>query len=438
MTSAELLLKIEKFNELLSDFGAANFNSKALWQMKNEILEHFKAITFEDAGSKQLSLSYFQTLVDELKEKQENVLQENEKFAVDAELAITEIKNLAGEGFYVNNPDKDAIAQLKNSMEKAFEFFKNTRWPSKERRTQAWEEFSQLREKLKKEEDDFYLSLREKKAEWTESSHQLSEIIIETVEACHPDAASNILTDLVGQLYAFLTTAEFNEESISWLLKKQEENNKNLLKPKSETLRDIKKFVTEIRDDLTRDDKTRIFAKLEVINVELNKAWDVYRETLQKKQEEWEERKKQNEFKRAEWLIKQADFLKVLEEKLEKRIADKANLERILLNKQEFFGRQKSRLDNQQEFLKKISSDLEEMQEKLQTAWSDNFREKMEEKVEQKKQKIEEVQKDVVIVTTKAEEVEKDIVDITGKLSTIDKSVEELKIKIEEVKKNLE
>ncbi len=438
MTSAELLLKIEKFNELLTDFGASNFNSKALWQMKNEILEHFKATSFDDAGEKQLSLSYFQTLADELKAKQELVLQENEKFAEEAEKAINEIKNLTKDGFYINNPEKETITILKGQIEKAFDFFKHTRWPSKERRTQAWEEFSALREKIKQEEDDFYLNLREKKAEWTESSHQLSEIVVEAIEACHPDAAHNILSELLVQLSTFLNTLGISGESVAFLSEKQEENAKNLLKPKSETLRDIKKFVTEIRDDLTRDDKTRIFAKLEAINIELNKAWDVYRENLQKKQEEWEERKKQNEFKRAEWLIKQADFLKVLDEKLEKRIADKGNLERILVNKQEFFGRQKSRLENQREFLKKITSDLDDMSEKLETAWSDNFREKMTEKIEQKKQKIEEVNKDIAIVSSKSEEVEKDIVDITEKLVTIEKSIEELKIKTEEVKKNLE
>ena len=438
MTSAELLLKIEKFNELLSDFGIANFNSKALWQMKNEILEHFKATSFEDGGEKQLSLSYFQTLVDELKEKQETVLQENEKFASDAELSIAEIKELIKDGFYINNPEKESIAQLKGLIEKAFDYFKHTRWPSKERRTQAWEEFNQLREKIKKEEDEFYINLREKRAEWTESSHQLSQIVIETIEACHPDVLSNSLTELLGQLATFLNSTGINGESVAFLSEKQEENSKNLLKPKSETLRDIKKFITEIRDDLTREDKARIFARIEAINIELNKAWDVYRENLQKKQEEWEERKKQNEFKRAEWLVKQNDFLKVLEEKLEKRIADKANLERILVNKQEFHGRQKSRLENQLEFLKKITGDLEDMKEKLETAWSDNFREKMLEKVEQKKQKIDEVNKDVAIVTAKSEEVEKDIADITEKLTTIEKSLEELKLKIEEVRKNLE
>lgn len=438
MTADELRHKIEKFEELVNAFGHDNPNSKTLWQMKGEIIEHFRATHFADAEEKKTTLGTFETIAAALKEKQDIITHENEEFAANAEQLIKEIEALVGEGFYTNHPDKDAIVDLKGKIDKAFESFKQARWPSKERRTAAWEVFNHLKEKIKVEEDAFYTSLREKKNEHIHQSHQLSLVIIETIESCHPDASIHALYESLKQLAVYLVSIGFEPESVEWITVNKEGDPKTPLKMKSEGLREVRRVLNENQDKITREDKHKIFATLEIIGTELNKSWDVHRAEMQKKQEDWEERKKQNEFKRADWLMKQTDFLTVLTEKLEKRSADKINLERILTNKKEFHGRQQARLQNQHEFLKKIAEDLADMQEKLETAWTDSFKERMVEKITQKEIKIAEVKKDIEEVTLKLVEVEKDILDITEKIVGVDKNNEELKLKIEEVKKNLE
>lgn len=438
MTADELGLKIGKFEELVKAFGHENPNSKTLWQMKSEIIEHFRATTFLDAEEKQTTLTMFENLATTLKEKQDLITHENEEFATNAELLIKEIETIVGQDFYGNNPDKDAIANLKGKIDKAFESFKQARWPSKERRTAAWDVFNNLREKLKVEEDAYYTILREKKNELIQGSQQLSSVIIETIESCHPDASTNTLYESLKQLTTYLIGAGAEPETVEWIIANKEAEPKTPLKMKSEGLREVRRVMSENQEEITREDKNRIFATLEVISAELNKAWEIHRAEMQKKQEDWEERKKQNEFKRAEWLVKQADFLNVLTEKLEKRSADKVNLERILTNKKDFYARQQARLQNQHEFLKKITDDLVDMQEKMNTAWTESFKERMAEKVAQKEIKIAEVKKDIEEVTNKLAEVEKDIIDISEKVAGVEKSNEELKLKIEEVRKNIE
>jgi len=438
MTALELRQKIDKFDELINGFGDVSFNSKTLWHMKNEINEHFRAIIFADAEEKKTLWDKFESLTLTLHEKQDEITLNNEKFAEEAEQIVQEIEELVGEGFYINNPEKEAIIKLKGLIEKAFEYFKQSRWPSKERRTKAWDTFNGLREKLRKEEDGFYSTLREKKAEQAERSHGLSSIIIETIEASHPDSATNILFQLLQQLTAHLISIGFAPEAVEWILANKEAEPRNPLKMKSESLREVRRLLNENREDITRDDRQRIYSKLETISTELNKAWDLYREEQHKKQGEWEEKKKLGELKKADWVVKQTEFLKVLEEKLEKKTADKANLERILTSKKDFLSRQQGRLQNQVEFLQRMNDDLADMQDKINTAWTETFKERMTEKITFKESKIAEVKADIEDVKTKSEVVEKDIIDIAEKVGSIEKSLEDLKLKIEEVKKKLE
>ena len=438
MTAAELIHKIEKFDELIKAFGHENPNSKTLWQMKSEITEHFRATTFTDAEEKQTTLTLFETLASTLKEKQDLITHENEEFATNAEQQINEIEALVKDGFYANSPDKDAILNLKTLTDKTFENFKQSRWPSKERRTAAWDKFNTLREKLRAEEDAYYTTLRKKKNERINLSQQLSSILIEVIESCHPDASTNSLYESLKQLVAHFVSNGAELANVEWIIATKEAEPKSSLKMKSEGLRDVRRVLNENQEEITREDKQKIYSTLEAIGSDLNKTWETHRAEMQKKQEEWEERKKQNELKRADWLVKQTDFLNVLTEKLEKRTTDKINLERILTNKKDFQGRQQARLANQREFLKKISDDLADMQDKLNTAWTDSFKERMAEKVNQKETKIAEVKKDIEEVASKLKEVDKDIVDISEKVASIEKSNEELKLKIEEVKKNLE
>jgi hypothetical protein len=438
MTAPELQKKIDKFDELINGFGDASPSSKLLWQIRSEIREYFVITIFESVEEKNAAWERFESLTLLLHEKQDALTIEFEKFADEAERLIKEIESTVGEGFYKNNPEKEAIIQLKSQIDKVFDYFKQARWPSKERRTKAWDEFNIIRERLRKEEDEFYSVLREKKVERAERSLALTSIILETIEACHPDSSTNILYQLLQQLTEHLIGIGFSPESVEWILANKEAEPRAPLKMKSEGLREARRLLNENRDEIMREDKQRIYAKLETISTELNKAWDLHRQEQQKKQEEWEERKKLGEFKKVDWLAKQTEFLKVLDEKLEKRNADKANLERILTSKKDFYARQENRLQNQSAFLEKIMDDLADMQDKINTAWTESFKERLTEKIVYKESKIVEVKTDIEIVKVKLVEVEKDIIDISEKLGSIEKSIEELKLKKEEVSKTLQ
>jgi len=437
MTVTELQQKIDRFKELIDGFGQLSLNGKVLWQLKIELNEYFKGTSFADATETEKLLAEYHSLSELLKEKQEIINKENEGFAIDAEQQINKLTEIIGEGFYKDNPEKEAIAALKGLINEIYELFKQTRWPSKEKRTALWEQFSTLRESLKKEEDDFYNALKQQRAERAERSEGITSKIIEAVKACDPSGTNDLLSKQIVTLKEHLSAVGFTEVQGTIKDINEEDINRNSLKPKSETLRDIRRFTIDNRDDLVKDDKQRIFTVVDSINLLLNKAWDEYREAAQKKQEDWEERRKTLEAKRQEWEVKQKEFLKTLEERLEKKIADKTNLEKIVDNKKEFLGRQKARFVNQQDFVKKITEDLLDMEEKLQTAWSDNFKERMTEKVEQKKTKIAEVNADIAVVTFKIVEVEKDIEEILKKIEIIEKSTNEMKIKAEEIKNSL-
>jgi len=437
MTAVELKQKIDKFSEQLNEYGVTNFNGKVLWQIKNELGEYFRGISFASASEKEVLQQELERLSILLHEKQDQVNSYNEAFAASVLDNINLLISTYGDNLFLNNPEKEVIYELKALIDKIFDQFKQARWPSKEKRTELWDKFSSTREKIKKDEDEFYKELKQKKAEKEERSHQITQKIIETINACHPEATNEVLFTLSKDLKAFLLELGYTKESILLDNLNEEEAQKTTLKPKSETLRDLRRFLNENREEVSRDDKQKIFTLMDFINAELSKAWDSYRESLQKKQEEWEERKKIQEVKRQEWELKQKDFLQTLIEKLEKKTVDKTNLERIWASKKDFLTRQLTRLGNQQDFLKKMNEDLADMDEKVNTAWTDTFKERMSSKIEQKKMKINEVNGDILTVKEKIKEVENDIEEIGKKIELIEKGVTELSSKIEEIKKSI-
>ena len=90
----------------------------------------------------------------------------------------------------------------------------------------------------------------------------MSSIIIETIEACHPDATTQVLFQLLQQLTAHLLSIGFLEETVGWIMANKEAEPKAPLKMKSEGLREVRKLLSENKEDVSRDDKQRIYAKL--------------------------------------------------------------------------------------------------------------------------------------------------------------------------------
>ena len=437
MTASELENKIDKFSDLLDDFGESTFNSKELWQLQKEIFQNIKETDFYDREDRQNNWNKFQGLVDTLRKKQDDINSENETFADEADRLIDKLKDSIGGGLFSKQLEKADFAELKTLSSEIFEFIKQPRFPSKERRVAVWDKFNSLRDKIREEENEYYTKIREKITKRNNHSEELTEKIISTIDACHPDSPLEDLFELLGKLVLYLTGIGFLMDAVEWLLGIKEEKPKNPLKVKSEALRDVRRFINENKDDITREDKQKIYARLDSVQADINKAWDDYKEELQKKQEEWEERKKHNEQKKIDWERNQREFLSKLENRLEKQITFKEKLEKVYDNQKEFLDKLESRLDNQKDFLRKLNDQLDDLEDKYSSAWNDNFKDKVSDWIDDKKSKISDVESDIDSIEDKIRDVKNNIDELPDKIRDVEKSIDEIESKIDEVRAKL-
>lgn len=437
MTSSELNNKINGFSDLLDDLGESNFNSSQLWQMQKEIFQDFKETDFYDRAGRQECWLKFQELLDSLRRKQQNINNDNEKFADEADRMIGKLNDSLAGGLFSKELGKEDFSDCRALSFETFEFIKRNRWPSKERRIAAWDKFNGLRDKLRKEEDNYYSNIRQKIAKRNDHSQELTAKIIHTIDACHPDSPLEDLMELLGKLVLYLTGIGFVMDAVDWLLGIKEEKQKNPLKVKSEALRDVRKFINENRDEITREDKQKIYTRLDIVQADLNSAWEHYKAELKNKQAEWEDRKKRNEQKKNDWERNQREFLSKLENRLENQITFKNKLEKIYDNQKEFLGKLEKRLDNQQDYLRTLNDQLDDLEEKYSSAWNDSFKDKVSDWIDNKKSKISEVENDIDSIEEKIRDVKNSIDEISVKISEVEKSIEEIENKIEEVRGKL-
>lgn len=444
MTSSELENKIDKFSDLLDDFGESTFNSKELWQLQKEISQNFKETDFDDREDRQNLWNKFQGLVDTLRRKQDNINSENEKFADEADRLINKLKDLIGGGLFSKQLEKADFAELKNLSTEIFEFIKQPRFPSKERRAATLDKFNELREKLREEENEYYTKLREKITKRNNHSEELTEKIIRTIDACHPDSPLDDLFELLGKLVFYLTGIGFLFDAIEWLLGIKEEKPKNPLKVKSEALRDVRKLINDNKDEITREDKQKIYARLDIVQADLNKAWDEYKAELEErkkireqKQIEWEKKQREYEQKKMNWEKNQREYLEKLEDRLEKQIAFKNKLTDILDKQNEFLDKIENRLENQKDYLTKLNGQLDDLEDKYSDARSDSFRDKVSDWIDETKSKIDKVENDIDSIEDKIRDVKKRIDELEDKISDVEKSIEEIEKKIDEIRGKL-
>jgi uncharacterized coiled-coil DUF342 family protein len=444
MTSSELENKIDKFSELLDDFGKSTFNSRDLWQLQKEIFQDFKETEFYTREDRQNNWNKFQNLVDTLRKKQDDINSENENFANEADRLIAKLKESMGGGLFSKQLEKSDFTELKILSSEIFDYIKQPRFPSKERRIAVWDKFNNLRDKLRKEEDEYYSKIREKITKRNDHSQELADKIIRTIDACHPDSPLEELFELLGKLVLYLTGIGFLIDAVEWLLGIKDEKPKNPLKVKSDALRDVRKFINDNKDNITREDKQKIYARLDIVQADLNKAWDDYKLELEErkkireqKQIEWEKRQKEYEQKKINWEKNQREFLEKLENRLEKQIAFKKKLNEILDKQNEFLGKIENRLDNQKDYLTKLNGQVDDLEDKYSDARSDSFRDKVSGWIDETKSKIDKVENDIDSIEDKIRDVKRQIDELEDKISDVEKSIEELEKKIDEVRGKL-
>ncbi len=438
MTIIELQETIVKIQDQLYSTTADSLDSRTLSAMRKELFENFKLTSFTNSQERQEKWASLQLLLDALKEKQAIQDKEDEKFAEEAEAKIATVKEALRNETNSREFTKEEIEMLKKQIAETGEFIRKSNWPNKERRTAAWEIFKECREVLRMKEDAFYNQLREERTKLTEQSSSLTQAVLYAIRACHPDAEAEKLSDIALTIAALsnpeLIKADGPEQhSIS----NEESKSQNPLKIKSEGLRDLRKFVIENRDGITREDKNRIFAAIDEVQEDLDKAWGIYKEELQQKKAAWEERQKEREQKHAEWEQKQKEFLEKLEDRLAKQYAFKEKLAVVYEKQNTFWERLEKRIINQQDYIQQIQVQLNDLEDKYAMASDSKYREKISEWIKGKYTKIEEVETDIKDMEEKITDAKKNIEELPGRMSEVDKSIEEIQQKITEVKQNL-
>jgi len=434
MTTTELQDSIAKIQEQLHADKVASLDSRTLSTMRKELFENFKLTSFTNSQERQEKWASLQLLLDVLKEKQTILDKESEKFAEEAEAKIDAIRELVGDDINDKVLTREDVETIKKQISETGEFIRQSNWPNKERRTAAWDRFKEYRETVRIKEDTYYNQLREERTKLTEQSSSLTQAVLYAIRACHPDADAEKLFDI-----AVTISALTNPESIKTddSLQKEESKSTNQLKTRSEGLRDLRKFVIENRDGITREDKQRIFAAIDEVQEDLDKAWAVHKEELQQKKAAWEERQKQREQKHAEWEQKQKEFLERLEDRLAKQYAFKEKLAVVYEKQNAFWERLEKRIINQQDYIQQINVQLNDLEDKYAMASDSKYREKLSEWIKGKYTKIEEVETDIRDMEEKITDAKKNIEELPGRISEVEKSIEEIQQKITEVKKNL-
>ncbi|MFY7963404.1 MAG: hypothetical protein ACOVO1_00775 [Chitinophagaceae bacterium] len=437
MNIIDLDKKLETFSNLIQELGIGNFTSKELWQRQKEIAENFKAAQFETPELKDAANQKFQQLINQLKDKENELAAANEKFSEEAELLIVQMEQLFAKHNDANPLSKDDFAELRKLSNQAFEYFKLPRWSTKERRTSAWDKYSDIRNAAKDKEDELYAKVREEKTKQISQSLEITEKLCVVVNACHPSVDMNELLNFVNRFHQFLQEGNLTELNTPWHLIEKPEDVKYSLRCRTETLNDVRTFINNYRDYLTREHKGQIFANIDALKLDLNKAWETHKEEQQKRQEEWEIKKKERDEKRLEWNKKQQDFLKMLEGRLENQIAYKAKQESYLQSQKEFAARFENRIPQQQDYIKKLVEQVIDLEKKHATAWTDSFKTKVEEWIAEKKEKITSVESDIEVLKEKITDINKKAEELPVRIKELDDSIIEIKSKIIEVKDKL-
>ena len=432
METNELRQKIDLLSEQLTDFEATPLHE--IWETKREIFELLK----QEEISKEERVAYMadlQPLLDTLDFRQQKKAEESEKFAEEADGHIKEYCDYVDEALAKNNFDKDVFAGLKVKTEELVAIIRQPNWPSKERRTQAWDLFHQKRDAWKQKEDEWYGERREKMIALSEGSSKLCGQVFPLLDLfAGEDAAAQLIENV--KTFASANGIE-QEESDEWLNLSAEEAGKQSLKVKSGALQFLRRFMINQRELFTRENRDAVFDRLNGLQKEMETAWQEYRDQRKQKQAEWESRRHEHEAKKHEWLQKQQDFLAMLEKRLRDKTEYRAKLQDSPGENNRHIDNIEARIGRQHDYILRLQREIEDLEEQNANAWSKAFKDRSGTWIEEKKQKLATVQKDVDTLNKRLDSLKTSEENFSGKIELLSKEIDELSAKIDEVKQKI-
>ncbi|TCJ19157.1 hypothetical protein EPD60_01710 [Flaviaesturariibacter flavus] len=421
MTKNELSARLDAFEAALAAYGVSKFSAKEIWDLRAGIVEDFRTVEFADPGARKDAWQRLQDGMDMLSQKGALLQVENEAFATEAEERIEALQRKVDEAGPDKEWTKEELAALRAGANDIFDFMRQNRWPTRERRTAVWDRFTASRDRVKKLEDARYEQIRAGIRAREERSAALLLSFRAALEAARP---ATPIADLAAALVALRNV--FTERSLPFAGLDGLEGpladgsaEKAPLKVKSDSLRELRRLFGEQRTQFTREDGQETYNLLTAVQKEMDAAWGAYKEARQKRKDEWSE--------------KQKAFAQLLEEKKQKRLADAANLEKVVEAKRAFGPRLEARLASQQDYLNKLYDDLDELETRLAGARNFDMRGRVEASIEGKKTRIAEIETDIKEIGGRIETNVKDIAEIESKVAKIRAGVSEMDEKIAEV-----
>ncbi len=429
MTAENLLNKIEQLNFLLNNPAEPQINVRELGRMRSVIYEDFKMTSFATKEAKDNAWSVFQSAVARLKQEQEKSAAESKAFAEKAIEDLNQLYNSLTEK--AEDHSKEVITGLKEEIALVFQYFKQPNWPNKEMKEENWTKFSAIRDVVRLKEDKYYEAFRIEKEKLTSMSDMLANKLVDIVTHCHPNAEVRALYASLESMQNAATDANVVGEQESHFIASFEEDKP--LKSKSEALRTVRKFIAESRDYLTREDKQKIFANIDLVQKDLDEAWVQHKDDMQRKRDDWAQRQQAMELKKTEWLENQRSFATMLEGRISNQSQFKQQLEGFLLKQVEFAKKSEERINNQNEYLNKLDQQVLDLDEKIATARADSFKAKAETWLAETFEKKSKVMKEVEELKLKIMDADKRKVELTKKIADIEKSIQDIKEKHTEV-----
>lgn len=436
MDTSELRQKIDLLNEQLVNFEHTQLSE--IWQTRQQIFDLLKVTDFATKEERMAMRADLQILLDTLDFKQQKQKEENEKFALEADARIETFVIEVQEKLTIAELGKEDYASLKKITDEVFEFIRQSRWPSKERRTAAWEKFQASREAWKQREDEWYAQWREKMASLHSQSEVLHGKIVPLLKSCGPEAEVQQLIDEMKSCFAELQKESDTIKVEDWLQSLPEEAAKQSLKVKSGAISFIRRFLIARREDFTKDHRDGLFEMIDGLQKQSDEAWQQYREERKQKQAEWEEKRHDFEAKRQEWQRKQEDFLSMLQNRLRNKVEYREKIVNGPAENDVHIQKIEDRIGRQQDYLMRLQSDIEELQYQHDNAWSKSFKDKSGGWIEEKKQKMAAAQRDVDNLNKRLDSIKTSGQNTTDKVTLLDSEIAELQSKIEEVKIKLE
>ena len=227
--------------------------------------------------------------------------------------------------------------------------FKGSKFPSKDEREDAWTRFQKLVEDIKEVQAEDQKKWEKKK----EKSAQIRNMILAKADAARPvdtDIANLILTLATGGVNLLLETimGPFDEE-------------KDHLKSCSKQLQKGWDMLRENKEEMLGKDKGVAFDELNKTKEILDRRWESYKIERQRAYDNYQQIQAN---KRQAWKDKIESNIKNLEERREK-------LSHVLSHKEQH---------------------LSELYEKLRDAWSDDFRSRVSDWIEEEKSNIRDIE----------------------------------------------